>query len=188
MSTRKPTGFDASKEWEIRINSTHADFLKTLRSIDPVLAEREPNEGKWSAVGHAQHLEMSLRPVWFTTFLPVRLHAYFFGRSNREARNYDQVLETYLRKLAGRKPEAPSMFRPKNRPSTSVQKADARLKSILGRYIKALNRYSDSDLDSLLLPHPLMGKCTLREMAYFLAWHAAYHEQLLRRDYTIEAV
>ena len=187
LSTKMSKGLDVQMEWEMRLQSAHADFLNTLRSIEPVLAEREPNEGKWSATGHAQHLVMSLRPVWFTTFLPVWLHALIFGRSNREARNYGQVTETYLRKLEGRKPEAPPMFRPTQRSKISVSKANTLLKSMLGRYIKSLRRYSDSDLDSLLLPHPLMGKCTLREMAYFLAWHASYHEQLLRRDYEITA-
>lgn len=187
MSTMEPMALNAQKEWEIRLQSAHSDFINTMRSIEPALAECDPAEGKWSAVGHAQHLVMSLRPVWFTTFLPVWLHARIFGRSNRKARNYDQVSETYLRKLEGRKPEAPPMFRPTQRSKISVSKANTLLKSMLGRYIKSLRRYSDSDLDSLLLPHPLMGKCTLREMAYFLAWHAAYHEQLLRRDYQITA-
>jgi len=176
-------GVGAQKEWELRIQTAHADFLKTLRSIDPLQAERQPATGKWSAVGHAQHLVLSILLVWVTTFLPVWMHARIFGRSNRVARNYDQVSEAYLCKLEGSKVEAPPMLRPARQSAISVDTVDARLKGMLGRYCSSLHRYSESDLDSLLLPHPLMGKCTLREMAYFLAWHAAFHGQLIRRDY-----
>ena len=44
LSTKMPKGLDVQMEWEMRLQSSHADFLNTLRSIEPVLAEREPNE------------------------------------------------------------------------------------------------------------------------------------------------
>jgi len=188
MIKSKQDRLGAQDEWEVRLQTAHVDFLKTLRSIDTAQAKRAPSDGKWSAVGHAQHLVMSLRPVWLMTLLPVWLHARIFGRSNRVARGYDEVCETYWRKLGGRTAEAPPFFRPSMQPKGSVDKADARLRRMLSRYVRSMKRYSDSDLDMWLLPHPLLGKCTLREMAYFLAWHAAYHGQLVRRDYRIEPV
>jgi hypothetical protein len=32
-------------------------------------------------------------------------------------------------------------------------------------------------LDLLILPHPLLGKLTLREMLYFTLYHVEHHEK-----------
>jgi hypothetical protein len=37
--------------------------------------------------------------------------------------------------------------------------------------------FSEQQLDLLILPHPLLGKLTLREMIYFTIYHAGHHEK-----------
>jgi hypothetical protein len=34
----------------------------------------------------------------------------------------------------------------------------------------------------LILPHPLLGKITIREMLYFTAYHVQHHENIIKRD------
>ncbi len=41
--------------------------------------------------------------------------------------------------------------------------------------LAAMDRWRDSDLDRLRLPHPLLGKLTVREMLYFTLYHNAHH-------------
>jgi len=38
-----------------------------------------------------------------------------------------------------------------------------------------INTYSEQQLDTFILPHPLLGKVTLREMMYFTIYHAEHH-------------
>jgi len=63
------------------------------------------------------------------------------------------------------------------------QKADGikALHALLAKLEKQIRGYSEETLDTLILPHPLLGKITLREMIYFTAYHAEHHEELVRK-------
>ena len=43
-----------------------------------------------------------------------------------------------------------------------------------------INNLSDSVLDSYRLPHPILGKISLRELAIFTAFHTVHHIELLK--------
>ena len=43
------------------------------------------------------------------------------------------------------------------------------------RLVLNINNYSEQQLDTFILPHPLLGKVTLREMMYFTIYHAEHH-------------
>ena len=47
------------------------------------------------------------------------------------------------------------------------------------RLISKMERWKDVDLDRYLLPHPLLGKITLREMLYFTTFHIQHHQQTI---------
>jgi hypothetical protein len=49
---------------------------------------------------------------------------------------------------------------------------------------KALERFTEDDLERYILPHPLLGKITLREMMYFTAYHVEHHQALTDRNLT----
>ena len=40
---------------------------------------------------------------------------------------------------------------------------------------KALDRFTEEDLDHVILPHPILGKLTVREMMYFTMLHVEHH-------------
>jgi hypothetical protein len=40
-----------------------------------------------------------------------------------------------------------------------------------------LKKFSEDDLDSIRLPHPLLGKLTVREMLYFAVYHVGHHHR-----------
>ena len=42
---------------------------------------------------------------------------------------------------------------------------------------RLLDSLSESDLDTLQAPHPLLGKLTLRELMYFTIYHAQHHQR-----------
>jgi len=83
------------------------------------------------------------------------------------------LVERYRQRLkdGGR---APSRFLP----TQSSVDLDARVDS-LQRMIRklslSLDHFSEEQLDRLLLPHPLLGKLTLREMLYFTIYHVQHH-------------
>jgi hypothetical protein len=44
---------------------------------------------------------------------------------------------------------------------------------------RRIDRFSETQLDQLILPHPLLGKLTLREMLYFTIYHVQHHQKQL---------
>ena len=50
-------------------------------------------------------------------------------------------------------------------------------------YLNALatTRWSESDLDTLALPHPLMGLLSARELLHFTAYHTEHHRTGIER-------
>jgi hypothetical protein len=48
-----------------------------------------------------------------------------------------------------------------------------------------IRKLSDTNLDSLVVPHPLMGKITLREIVMWTACHTEHHTQILKEKYSI---
>ena len=44
---------------------------------------------------------------------------------------------------------------------------------------KKIELFSEQDLDSHILPHPLLGKLTFREMLYFTIYHVQHHQDLM---------
>jgi hypothetical protein len=45
------------------------------------------------------------------------------------------------------------------------------------------NKWSDEQLDSIILPHPLMGKMPVREMIMWTAYHVEHHTKTLVENY-----
>jgi hypothetical protein len=45
--------------------------------------------------------------------------------------------------------------------------------------LRRVRRWSETSLDAVLLPHPLLGKLTAREMLQFTVYHTAHHLNLV---------
>lgn len=53
---------------------------------------------------------------------------------------------------------------------------------MLDQLIKSIQKYSEQELDQTILPHPLLGKITLREMLYFTIYHVEHHHHLTKNN------
>ena len=58
----------------------------------------------------------------------------------------------------------------------------SKLKKKVGQLTAQVARFSEEELDQLILPHPLLGKLTLREMLYFTIYHVKHHEKTIQRN------
>ena len=57
----------------------------------------------------------------------------------------------------------------------------ARLAQANDELQKAITRWSEADLDRYQLPHPLLGKLTVREMLFFTVYHQHHHMDVTSR-------
>ena len=161
------------------LSDKHRQFL----SVFPSLTEREFTtsvNGKWSPSQQLDHIVRSIHPVVLTIRLP-RLLSLFFGKANRPSRTYDALIEKYHTRLAAGG-KASGFFIPKavkfqQRENTILKRND-----LVQKLNGAVANLTEDQLDKYILPHPLLGKLTFREMLYFTAYHAEHHEKATKQN------
>ncbi|MDZ4680465.1 MAG: DinB family protein [Saprospiraceae bacterium] len=157
-------------------------FADLIRQWPDATFETMP-EGKWSAGQQLDHLIRSVKPVNLALRLPGWLLRVLFGKPNRASRTYAGLVEKYLQKLnAGGVASGP--FVPPAIPLARKQPLLGVYNREAQRLMKIVNRWQDADLDHCLLPHPLLGKLTLREMLFFTIYHIGHHQRLLEQRVT----
>ena len=154
---------------------SHARFISQIT----VLADSDylrSNNSKWTPGQQLDHIIKSVSPVNLAFGLPGFLLKVFFGKANRPSRTYEEIVEKYHAKLAtGYKASAP--FIPKPIGIQYRERLPKKLRTLIYSLMSRTDSFSESQFDKYLLPHPLLGKLTLREMLYFTMYHAEHHQK-----------
>ncbi len=161
---------------ELKKNHTaFLDYINELGEEQFLLSQAQ----KWTAGQQLQHIDLSVKPVLMAFQLPKFMLRWIFGKANRPGKSYEALVAKYHNKLnnGGR---APGRFVPKNILWEKKASLIDSLKNRINLLCAALESYTDKELDTLLLPHPLMGKLTLREMLYFTIYHFQHHLQQVK--------
>lgn len=153
------------------------DYIQTLSTEEFLYA---PND-KWTAAQQLDHIYKSVKPLTQALGYPKFVPRLLFGKANRPSKTYEQLINRYNEKLSlgGR---ASGRFVP---PIISADKKEILINHILSSVKKMcmhIEKYSETKLDNMILPHPLLGKITLREMLYFTAYHVEHHQAIIKRD------
>ncbi len=140
----------------------------------------------WTPTEHLQHLNTSVSAVARGFSMPPLLLRLRFGRARAPSRTFEQVRDAYRAQLeAGGRSTAE--FEPP-REKLSAAEANRRKAELLARWSRvnarlrvALEKWKERSLEGILLPHPLMGKLTAREMLLFTLYHNGHHMQGVMR-------
>jgi len=161
------------KQQLVKTHNTYTDYVLALNKRDFNFAPPE----KWNAGQHLQHILISVTRL----NKAICNEKYIEPLANRRAlMSYDMLVEVYLAKIKeGAKATAPFIPEPvtiEQRPQLvkNVQTAVAEL-------CLQLDTYREEQLDALTIPHPLLGKITLREMIFFTIKHAEHHYELTKK-------
>jgi uncharacterized damage-inducible protein DinB len=161
----------------IALNDELYSFLSQLSSVE----QARDIEGKWSVNQNIDHLCKVLLPVNKALSKPKFLLRYAFGRPNREGRNYEALVKRYLEKAQG-PAKAPEVYRAKENKHLSPQILWDHYQALSQKLLKIIDRkWSEKQLDSYLLVHPLLGKITIRELLYFVHFHADHHFDAMKK-------
>lgn len=141
-------------------------------------------EGKWNTGEHIVHLIQSETALNKALMLPKFYLKYKFGTNNRENRSYDQIVKKYQDKLAAN-PGVVAGISKKMPPITLSNKSTyvAELKKQKQKLVKRFQKWNEKDLDIYLLPHPLLGRMTIREIIIWTAYHTEHHCKILQINY-----
>ena len=136
---------------------------------------------KWTPGQQLEHIYLGVKPFRQILSLPKFFLKLVWGQANRKSENYDKLVKEYLLKLenAGR---ATGRFIPKSVSIVRKQKLTNKLTNEVEILCAKLDKYSEAELDNYILPHPLLGKLTLREMLFFTIYHVEHHEELTKRN------
>lgn len=156
-----------------KLRENHQEFTSMIGSLpekDFVLSKG----GKWTPGQQAEHIRKSVGRVKLAFSLPKFMLKLLFGKSNRPSKTIEALSFKYKTKLSqGGKASSPYIPGPVpfSRQQSICKAILAANKSIIGR----LDHFSEEALDTFILPHPLLGKVTLREMLYFNIIHVKHH-------------
>lgn len=154
----------------------HQHFLDDILKLDPTEFTSSP-PGKWSAGQHFLHIILSVSPVVTAFRLPSFLLRLLFGKTNRPSKTFEALVAKYKDKLA-RGGRASGRFVPKAVPFKDRNRLISRYNRNIDALQSLVAKTSEADLDDYILPHPLLGKLTLREMLYFTIHHVKHHHDL----------
>jgi hypothetical protein len=168
------------KEIAEQLYKKHILFTNYIDSLSNKDFEYSYNE-KWSAGQQMDHIYRAVKPLTQALNLPHFILKLLFGKTNRAGKNYEELVKKYLSKLenGGR---ASGRFIPKKIVFIQKKTLINKLHHIVEKLILQVNKLSDAELDNLILPHPLLGKLTLREMMYFTIYHVEHHEEITKRN------
>ena len=163
-----------------KLIENHQLFIEYIHSISNEKFEQSNND-KWTPGQQLEHILLSVKPVRQILTAPKFILSLVWGKANRESKTYEELIAKYNNKLqqGGR---ATARFVPK--PVRLDQKTTIAVSLI--NEIKWLNqkldKFTEVELDRFILPHPLLGKLTIREMMYFTIYHVLHHKKMTERD------
>jgi DinB superfamily len=167
------------QEIQDKLQENHKSFTGLIMSLNEQDFLFSQN-GKWTAGQQLDHIYRSVAAVKLALTLPKFVIKLIVGKTNRPSRDYESLIAKYKLKLeqGGR---AGGRFIPKPVELSHRTALKDKLLKAVDRLCKKINKYDEQQLDDYILPHPLLGKLTIREMLYFTIYHAAHHQQLVLR-------
>jgi len=129
--------------------------------------------GAWTAGQHTHHLTLSVKPLGMAFGLPGWVLRMLFGKPKAPSRTYEAVVAEYTLHLARGAKAAEAYIPPAAAPPRDVLLLHFEIQH--QRLIAKLGKWSDPALDNHQLPHPILGKITMREMLYFTHYHILHH-------------
>ena len=169
--------------------TTKVELINTLRDSNrrvliwfteiPVKVFFNRQDEVWSASDNLDHLVKSHKPIAQALKLPKITLQGMFGKPQRPSISYEELCRNYRDKIA-KGAQASGRYLPNQESPDST--AEVRKGELLDRFSKAsmelvsvVEKWEEHALDQYLLPHPILGKLTIREMIFFTIYHNLRH-------------
>ncbi|MDB4293639.1 DinB family protein [Maribacter sp.] len=163
-------------EIKMALEGEYARFVAYLNGL-PTTAFLYTQESKWSAAQQLQHIVLSVNPlVRVFGMSPVQIEK-TFGTTAGPGRSFDTMVADYVAQLdQGGKAPKPYL------PEIVLESDKSALLQLLSKLIASLQLqidvFTEAELDSLGVPHPLLGTISLREMLFNAIYHVGHHQKL----------
>lgn len=163
--------FNATKLW---INEQPDDHFNK---------ELIPN--KWTIAEHLYHLIKSTKAVSNGMKMTKEQLLEMFGENNRKEKSFDELKLKYETALAQINVAVPKDYKAKEGRTFDQSELMSRFDHELHELVQILNQWNEKDMGHYIMPHPLLGKFTIREFIYFTIFHTAHHLNSLKKKYVL---
>lgn len=170
-----------SPEITTGLRNNHVSFIHLIGQLNgEQLKQSQPHQ--WNPAQQLEHIYLSFRPVLLAFQLPRFIPRLLFGVAKRKSRDYDTLVRDYQTKLQ-QGGKAPSAYVPTA--TVNSIKRLLQLERSVDRLCHIIDGLTEEQLDRYLLPHPLLGKLTMREMLYFTIYHVTHHHRQVEKNLSL---
>ena len=165
---------------EQRLQAVAKELADYCMAVDQDLFFHQP-PGKWSAAQQVKHLVTATNTAKMALVLPKFIVRWVGGTPNRSSRRYDELVARYQSKLE-QGGKARGRYIPAPVPAAyGKEKLLQEFTTAMHRFATAFRqRWQESQPDAFIVPHPLLGKITVRELCYFTIYHTLHHLHSIR--------
>jgi DinB superfamily len=163
-----------------QLKENHNIFLKYLNGLNTKEYNFKINQ-KWNAEQHLGHIILSVKAINRVFLMEKTAIENTFGTAEISSRTYEVITAIYKEKT-GLGALSPEQFIPKSENRVSRAEAETALVNSVENLGKNILNFTETELDKLCIPHPLLGKITLREMLYNAIYHVQHHEELIKKQ------
>ena len=179
ISTDFYTKDEIIQEWK-NAQKAVSDYLK---NSDPEKFHLVKN-GKWSQAQNLDHLIQSTKPM-VKVFGLNKMMLMVLGKAKKPSRSYGEIRDFYLRELETAN-VVQGVYGP--RPKEELVKEELVKEELLdfwnsvgNRFAERLEKKDEKFLDKYVVPHPLLGDLTIREILFFDIYHTYHHLEAIRK-------
>ena len=164
----------------LEIKDHHNSFIDYISDLPEKEFLRQKNN-KWSAGEQLNHIYLSVKPVSLVLSSPKFIMKGVLGKSKKKSLTYDELVVKYQTSL-NNGAKATKKYIPKLPDFNQKEKIISALHKEIRIICTKIKKYNEEELDTILLPHPIIGKLTLRELLYFTIYHVQHHLKSLQQD------
>jgi uncharacterized damage-inducible protein DinB len=132
----------------------------------------------WSASDNVDHMIKAIKPIIKALKLPKMALQTLFGKPVNLSRTYEEICRIYSDEIAKGATASGSFLPKQETPDAAEEKKEELLGQLsmeLDKLLSAIEKWGENDLDEVQLPHPIIGKITVREMLFFTIHHNLRH-------------
>lgn len=144
-----------------------------IQPLDESVLKYKPAAEVWSIAENFQHLILSSNPVATSLAIPTMALWVFGLPKPRQSRQYGQLVSDYQNSLNKGFQSPPEYVPYVGKDKDGLLNAWQRMETKLVRRLS--NFWREEQLDKYLVPHPSLGKITIRELMFFTVYHADHH-------------
>ena len=167
------------------LNKNYSEFINFINDLTTKEFESSQNQ-KWSAGQQLKHIVLCVKPIVQAFSLDTVSIGQRFGTTNRIGYSYEDLVNQY--KVAAKNGgKAPERFVPeivlKNEKKILTESLILTIQTLSVK----IENFTEQELDTLCLPHPLLGTLTLRELLYNTIEHVKHHQESIKKNLMIES-